>query len=212
MKSRGFSFTFIVAFSAALLFVGAGCEPAATPVNIPNQPVQETAPAATPTTSATTATTPTAIPAAPSVTDSDGDGLSDSEETQVYRTDSHNADTDGDGYLDGAEVKGGFDPNGPGKLYAAPEPVQKTTVPAATPNPTPTPAAASAPVVPAAPVTAPPPPTYVPEPEPEPESEPEQESEKYCCKICSTGKACGNSCISRSYTCHQPPGCACDAE
>ncbi len=32
-----------------------------------------------------------------------------------------------------------------------------------------------------------------------------------CCKICSKGKACGNSCISRSYTCHKPPGCACDA-
>jgi hypothetical protein len=31
-----------------------------------------------------------------------------------------------------------------------------------------------------------------------------------CCKICTTGKACGNSCISRRYTCHQPPGCACD--
>ncbi|TMB34269.1 MAG: MBL fold metallo-hydrolase [Deltaproteobacteria bacterium] len=32
-----------------------------------------------------------------------------------------------------------------------------------------------------------------------------------CCKVCSAGKACGNSCISRSYTCHRPPGCACDA-
>jgi hypothetical protein len=31
-----------------------------------------------------------------------------------------------------------------------------------------------------------------------------------CCKICTTGKACGDSCISRNYTCHQPPGCACD--
>lgn len=31
-----------------------------------------------------------------------------------------------------------------------------------------------------------------------------------CCKICTTGKACGNSCISRSYTCHQPIGCACN--
>ena len=31
-----------------------------------------------------------------------------------------------------------------------------------------------------------------------------------CCKICKKGKACGNSCINRSYTCHQPPGCACD--
>lgn len=31
-----------------------------------------------------------------------------------------------------------------------------------------------------------------------------------CCKTCRAGKACGNSCISRSKTCHQPPGCACD--
>jgi hypothetical protein len=32
-----------------------------------------------------------------------------------------------------------------------------------------------------------------------------------CCRICTTGKACGNSCINRSYTCRQPPGCACNA-
>lgn len=31
-----------------------------------------------------------------------------------------------------------------------------------------------------------------------------------CCKICKKGKACGNSCINRSYTCRQPPGCACN--
>ncbi|WP_110599775.1 hypothetical protein [Salinicola lusitanus] len=31
-----------------------------------------------------------------------------------------------------------------------------------------------------------------------------------CCKVCRKGKACGNSCISRNYTCHQPEGCACD--
>lgn len=31
-----------------------------------------------------------------------------------------------------------------------------------------------------------------------------------CCKVCSKGKACGDSCISRSYTCHRAPGCACD--
>ncbi len=31
-----------------------------------------------------------------------------------------------------------------------------------------------------------------------------------CCKVCRKGKACGNSCISRSYTCHKGPGCACD--
>ncbi|SFI64346.1 hypothetical protein [Celeribacter neptunius] len=31
-----------------------------------------------------------------------------------------------------------------------------------------------------------------------------------CCKVCKKGKACGDSCISRSYTCHKAPGCACD--
>jgi hypothetical protein len=31
-----------------------------------------------------------------------------------------------------------------------------------------------------------------------------------CCKICSTGKACGNTCISRNDICHVGPGCACD--
>jgi hypothetical protein len=32
-----------------------------------------------------------------------------------------------------------------------------------------------------------------------------------CCKVCSAGKTCGNSCISRSYNCHKRRGCACDA-
>lgn len=31
-----------------------------------------------------------------------------------------------------------------------------------------------------------------------------------CCKICRKGKACGDSCISASYTCHKGPGCACN--
>ena len=31
-----------------------------------------------------------------------------------------------------------------------------------------------------------------------------------CCRICRKGKACGNSCINRNYTCHQPRGCACN--
>lgn len=38
--------------------------------------------------------------------------------------------------------------------------------------------------------------------------QPQQQS---CCKICTTGKACGDTCISRSYTCHVGPGCACNA-
>jgi len=32
-----------------------------------------------------------------------------------------------------------------------------------------------------------------------------------CCKVCSVGKACGNTCISRNKTGHADPGCACDA-
>lgn len=31
-----------------------------------------------------------------------------------------------------------------------------------------------------------------------------------CCKVCRKGKACGDSCIKRSYTCHKGRGCACD--
>lgn len=31
-----------------------------------------------------------------------------------------------------------------------------------------------------------------------------------CCKVCTTGKACGNSCIATTDTCNQPPGCACN--
>ena len=31
-----------------------------------------------------------------------------------------------------------------------------------------------------------------------------------CCRVCRTGKACGDSCISRSKACHVPRGCACN--
>jgi hypothetical protein len=31
-----------------------------------------------------------------------------------------------------------------------------------------------------------------------------------CCKTCSKGKACGDSCISRDKQCHKGVGCACD--
>lgn len=31
-----------------------------------------------------------------------------------------------------------------------------------------------------------------------------------CCKTCSKGKACGDSCIAREKECHKAPGCACD--
>jgi endonuclease YncB( thermonuclease family) len=36
------------------------------------------------------------------------------------------------------------------------------------------------------------------------------EVQKTCCKICRRGKACGNSCIRRTYTCQKQSGCACD--
>lgn len=47
--------------------------------------------------------------------DSDSDGLHDDKETE-YGTDINNPDSDGDGYLDGEEVKGGYNPMGPGRL------------------------------------------------------------------------------------------------
>jgi len=50
------------------------------------------------------------------VIDTDNDGLSDYEEVEVYHTNPLNADSDGDTYADGEEVKNGYDPNGPGKL------------------------------------------------------------------------------------------------
>jgi hypothetical protein len=33
---------------------------------------------------------------------------------------------------------------------------------------------------------------------------------RYCCKMCSKGKACGNSCIAAWKTCHKGKGCACN--
>jgi hypothetical protein len=36
------------------------------------------------------------------------------------------------------------------------------------------------------------------------------ETSRACCKICTVGKACGDTCIAREKICHQPPGCACD--
>jgi len=47
--------------------------------------------------------------------DIDNDGLSDNEEAK-YGCDLNNPDSDGDGYLDGDEVKNGYNPMGEGKL------------------------------------------------------------------------------------------------
>jgi Bacterial TSP3 repeat len=52
----------------------------------------------------------------PSKADTDGDGLSDRDEIVTWKTNPLNPDTDGDGYTDGSEVKNGYNPLGPGKL------------------------------------------------------------------------------------------------
>jgi len=52
--------------------------------------------------------------------DSDNDGLFDRDEVKVYKTNPLNSDTDGDGVLDGVEVRAGFNPNGLGKFYSVP--------------------------------------------------------------------------------------------
>ncbi|MBI4836877.1 MAG: hypothetical protein HY813_00510 [Candidatus Portnoybacteria bacterium] len=62
--------------------------------------------------------------------DSDRDGLTDWQETEIYRTDPFNPDTDGDGYLDGEEVVSGYD-----TLKAAPD--DKLTDNALNPRPNP---------------------------------------------------------------------------
>jgi hypothetical protein len=49
-------------------------------------------------------------------TDSDNDQLGDWDEVNTYNTDPTNPDTDGDGYSDGTEVAGGYNPLGQGSL------------------------------------------------------------------------------------------------
>jgi len=46
-------------------------------------------------------------------TDDDNDGLSDTDEINLYTTDPSNPDSDGDGYTDGEEIRGGTDPLDP---------------------------------------------------------------------------------------------------
>lgn len=53
----------------------------------------------------------------PSKPDSDGDNLSDGDEVLVWKTNPLNADTDGDKFPDGTEIKNGYSPTGPGKLF-----------------------------------------------------------------------------------------------
>jgi hypothetical protein len=52
--------------------------------------------------------------------DTDGDELSDGDEVIIWKTDPLNPDTDGDGFFDGAEIKNGYSPTGPGKIFEPP--------------------------------------------------------------------------------------------
>jgi len=38
----------------------------------------------------------------------------------------------------------------------------------------------------------------------------QEEAPIACCKVCKKGKACGDSCIKKTYNCTKPKGCACD--
>ena len=46
----------------------------------------------------------------PNLADTDGDGLTDGEEVNTYNTQPNNTDTDGDGLTDGAEIANSADP------------------------------------------------------------------------------------------------------
>ncbi|MBT3539446.1 hypothetical protein HOF40_01520 [Candidatus Parcubacteria bacterium] len=52
--------------------------------------------------------------------DTDGDGLGDGDEVTIWKTDPLDEDTDNDTYSDGAEIKNGYSPTGPGKLFELP--------------------------------------------------------------------------------------------
>ncbi len=55
-------------------------------------------------------------PMASAFQDSDNDELSDEQEVLLYGTDPHNTDSDGDGFLDGDEIKNGFSPSQAGRI------------------------------------------------------------------------------------------------
>lgn len=106
-----------------------------TPTSTATNPAVESADSATTTdtlvaTSTIATTSPLGLEAAATATpatsssvstadrtkDSDSDGLTDYEETNFYQTNPGLADTDGDTFSDGSEVKNGFNPLGAGKM------------------------------------------------------------------------------------------------
>ena len=94
---------------------GGGETPGNAPAPVPADTVDRDKDGMTDTEEAKLGTSPTSA-------DTDADGLFDKEEVYTYHTNPLNPDTDGDTYLDGAEVKGGYNPNGPGKLFGTTTP------------------------------------------------------------------------------------------
>lgn len=79
--------------------------------------------------------------------------------------------------------------------------VAPTPAPTAAPTPVPTVAPTPLPLVAPVPTVA---------PAPAPTVAPVQPPTRSCCRVCTTGKACGDSCIARDRNCNQPTGCACN--
>ncbi|MFH1286941.1 MAG: hypothetical protein ABII02_04300 [Candidatus Magasanikbacteria bacterium] len=48
--------------------------------------------------------------------DTDGDGITDIDEIEKWKTDPTKVDTDGDGFADAIEILSGYNPNGEGKF------------------------------------------------------------------------------------------------
>jgi hypothetical protein len=78
-----------------------------------------TAPVIASSTSAINILTTGVLPPGSTITDSDKDGLSNSEEA-IFGTDPSKVDSDGDGYSDGAEVLSLYNPAGAGKITTNP--------------------------------------------------------------------------------------------
>ena len=101
----------------------------------------------------------------------------------------------------------------PGSFCLPPEGLAPTPQPSAVPTTTPTPAITPSPQPTASPTpipTARPTPRRTPTPTARPSPRPTPDPEPQCCRVCRTGKACGDSCISRDKTCHTSGGCACN--
>jgi hypothetical protein len=95
-------------------------------------------------------------------------------------------------------------------LTATPIP-RPTAAPTAQPTPRPTQQPTPRPTHAPTAVPPPPPPSPLPTAPPPPPPPPAPTSGGGCCRYCDPAKSkpCGDSCISLSKTCHQPPGCAC---